>query len=468
MRSLSILLVPSALLLGACGLPSGKDATASELISGGIPAFWKEASAEQHDRISTGWLPEFEDPQLTTLVREAIAENHDLRAAAHRLKATRENNMRARAARLPQVTTGTSANRRLNGSGSSGGSPASSYGMSFAASWEIDVWGRLRDSEDAENADYRAAIADYRGARLSLAVNTAKAWINLTEAQQQVDLAKQTLQDFKKSLSLISRRHREALLRAVDVQFGRNNVASAERNLRSQVLRRDEAARTLELLLGRYPAGELEATPSLPTLRRQVPAGLPSDLLSRRPDLAAGRERIYASARRVDTARKSLLPSLRLTGSAGNGSPDLRRALDPSYLTWSIASSIAQTIYQGGAPSAAARAALELNKATIHGYVQDALQALREVESALQVDLSLREQESFLLIEVDQASKAQEAAERDLGLGIEGSSVLEILESQRRAVNARGTLIRLRNQRLQNRLNLHLALGGDYETSEQN
>ncbi|HCQ38391.1 MAG TPA: hypothetical protein DIV39_04490, partial [Verrucomicrobiales bacterium] len=115
MRSLSILAIPSALLLGACGLPSGKDATSSDLISGGIPAFWKEASGEQHDRISTGWLPEFQDTQLTTLVREAIAENHDLRAAAHRLKATRENNIRARAGRLPQVTTGTTANRRLNG-----------------------------------------------------------------------------------------------------------------------------------------------------------------------------------------------------------------------------------------------------------------------------------------------------------------------------------------------------------------
>ena len=246
---------------------------------------------------------------------------------------------------------------------------------------------------------------------------------------------------------------REALLRAVDVQFGRNNVASAERNLRSQILRRDEAARTLELLLGRYPSGELKATPNLPTLRRQIPAGLPSDLLVRRPDLTAGRERIYASARRADAARKSLLPSLRLTGSGSNGSSDLLKALDPSFLTWSIASSLAQTLYQGGAPSAAARAALELNKAAIHDYVQEALQAFREVESALQVDLSLREQEGFLLIEVDQASKAQAAAERDLGLGIEGSSVLEILESQRRAVNARGSLIRLRNQRLQNRLN---------------
>ena len=435
------------------------------MLSGRIPAHWKEASSEQHAKISTGWVLEFRDNRLKDLVHEAIDANNDLRAAAYRLQATMENNARGRAQRLPQITTGTSTSRTLNGRESSA---ESSYALSLSASWEMDVWGRLRDSDNADSADYRAAIADYRGATLSLAVNTAKAWINLTEAQQQVQLAEQTLQDFRKSLSLISRRHREALLRAVDVQFGRNNVASAERNLRSQILRRDEAARTLELLLGRYPSGELKATPNLPTLRRQIPAGLPSDLLVRRPDLTAGRERIYASARRADAARKSLLPSLRLTGSGSNGSSDLLKALDPSFLTWSIASSLAQTLYQGGAPSAAARAALELNKAAIHDYVQEALQAFREVESALQVDLSLREQEGFLLIEVDQASKAQAAAERDLGLGIEGSSVLEILESQRRAVNARGSLIRLRNQPFQKRLNLPHALGGDYDTSEQN
>ncbi|HCQ32138.1 MAG TPA: hypothetical protein DIV54_01485, partial [Verrucomicrobiales bacterium] len=281
MRSIMVFLTPLMLLVSACGLPRSNDSAPSAMLSGRIPAHWKEATSEQHAKISTGWVLEFRDNRLKDLVHEAIDANNDLRAAAYRLQATMENNARGRARRLPQITTGTSTSRTLNGRESSA---ESSYALSLSASWEMDVWGRLRDSDNADRADYRAAIADYRGARLSLAVNTAKAWINLTEAQQQVQLAEQTLQDFRKSLSLISRRHREALLRAVDVQFGRNNVASAERNLRSQILRRDEAARTLELLLGRYPSGELKATPNLPTLRRQIPAGLPSDLLVRRPD----------------------------------------------------------------------------------------------------------------------------------------------------------------------------------------
>ncbi len=466
MRRLLPLLSPSVLLLASCALQEDGQHPARETAID-LPSLWSEASSGQHGKISTGWLSEFQDRRMNSLVREAVRKNNNLQASAHRLRATRESTITARAARLPRISAAGTTSRSHAGLGPSPGISSGSYGLSFSASWEIDVWGRLRDLDYATRADYQAALADYRSAQLSLAINTAKAWINLTEAQQQVELAEQTLADFKKSLSLISRRHREALLRAVDVQFGRNNVASAERNMRSQVLRRDEAARALQLLLGRYPSGELEATSDLPILKRQVPAGLPSELLTRRPDLTAGHARIHASARRADAARKALLPSFPLTGSGSTRSEQLRLALDPAYLTWSIASSLTQTVYQGGAPSAQARAALDRNKSAIHDYTQSVLQAFREVESALQIDHSLREQERFLLVEVDQASKAQAAAERDLGLGIEGSSVLEILESQRRAVNARGTLIRLRNQRLQNRLDLHLALGGDYETVER-
>ena len=453
------------LLLAGCGFQKREERPARK-VTVDTPAGWTGATSSSRGRISTGWLSEFNDPRMRGLVQEALRKNNNLQAIAHRLRATRESTITSRANRLPRIGSGGTASRVRSGLGPATDLSSSSYGLAFSASWEIDLWGRLRDLDHATRTDYESARADYHSAQLSLAVNTAKGWINLTESQQQVELAEQTLADFKKSLSLISRRHREALLRAVDVQFGRNNVASAERNLRSRKLQRAEAARALQLLLGRYPSGELKATSELPSLRREVPAGLPSQLLARRPDLVAARLRLESTALRTEAARKDLLPTLRLTSSSGTSSDQLRRALDPSYLTWSVASSLAQTIYQGGAPSARARAALENNRASVHDYAQTILQAFREVESALQVDNSLREQESFLLVEVDQAGKAQAAAERDLGLGIEGSSVLEILESQRRAVNSRGSLIRLRNQRLQNRLDLHLALGGSFTTGD--
>jgi multidrug efflux system outer membrane protein len=431
-----------------------------------VPAAWLESGKGNNGRISTGWLDEFSDARMKQLVRSAIRNNQDLKAAAYRLRATREGTIGARAARLPSLETRAGYSRTYDGLGPLPGVDRESYSLSFNASWEIDLWGRLRDLDEASYANYEAAVADFRGARLSLAVNAAKAWANLIAAEQQLELAHTTLASYKDNLRIMERRYRANLLRSVDVQFGRNNVAAAERNVSSQTLNRNDAARSLEILTSQYPSASLQGSRVLPKLKKDVPAGLPSELISRRPDLIASRSNVYASAKIADAARKDLLPSIRLVGSAANNSDSFSRVTDPDYLTWSAASSLAQTIYRGGAPSAAARAALERNRASIHTYVQDCLGAFREVESALEAERSLAQQEHFLRQEVQQAGLAEKQSERDMAMGIEGSTVLEILEAQRRAVNARISLIRLRNERLQNRLDLHLALGGDFETSK--
>jgi len=447
------------LLFGGCAAfttPRPKTAVRIDL-----PATWLEAGDANHGRISTGWLGEFNDARMKQIVREAVARNNDLKATAHRLRALKEGTIGARAARLPSVGANAGYSLSHAGLGPADGVTTDSYSLSLNASWEADLWGRLRNLDEASYASYESAVADFRAARLSLAINTAKAWANLITAQQQLDLATSTLESYKDNLRIIDRRYRANLLRSVDVQFGRNNVASAERDLRNRILSRNEAARSLELLLGRYPSASLQSSSNLPSMAEKIPAGLPSELLARRPDLVSARLDLLASAKRADAARTDLLPSLRLNGGASNNS---RLLLDPQYLTWSIASSLAQTLYNGGAPSAEARAALDRNKAAINDYVQACLVAFREVESALETERSLAEQEGFLRSEVEQATLAETQSERDLAMGIEGSTVLEILEAQRRAVNARAALIRLRNDRLQNRLDLHLALGGDFET----
>lgn len=455
--------LPVAVLLAGCSAINMERPRDSVRID--APAAWMDSGQAANKRIATGWLDEFEDPRMTQLVRDSVQNNNDLQAAAHRLRAVREGTIGARAARLPSLRAGAGYSRSRSGNGPEPDAISESYSASFNASWEPDLWGRLRDLDAAARADYQSAVADFRAARLSLAVNTAKAWINLVSAEQQLDLANKTLESFRRASRIVERRYKANQLRAVDVQFARNNVSAAERSVRSRTLDRNEAARSLELFLGRYPASRLKGSLELPELKKDVPAGLPSDLLSRRPDLVAAQADVYVSAKRADASRKDLLPSLRLTGSAGNSSPEFRRAIDPAYLTWSAASSLAQTIYNGGAPTAEARAALARNKASIANYVQDCLVAFGEVESALETDRSLDEQEVFLRQEVEQAGLAEKQSERDFAKGIDGSSFLEILEAQRRAVNARASLIRLRNQRLQNRLDLHLALGGDFETS---
>jgi len=447
----------SSLILTAC---TGLNTPPPEKkISLNIPATYREAANNQNTRISHSWLPELRDSRLSRLVEEALKYNHTLQGAAARLRSVKQGTIIGRSITLPSITT--SANTAGNYSGFSNES-SENYSLSLNASWEPDLWGRLRNLEKANYYDFESAVADFRSAKLSLVANTARSYLNLISAQQQVDLAETTLTSFKKNFRIIERNYKAGTgdARDLDIAFGRNNVASAERALIARKLERDEAARSLEILLGRYPAAEIKASPRLPTLSQNIPAGLPATLLERRPDLAAARATVYASAERAEASRKNLLPDLRLT-SGVNSSPgnSFSRLLNPDFLLYSAAASLSQTLYSGGRLSAQAQQALESNRIALKNYAQSALIAFREVESALDTELSLAKQETFLITEVDKAALAERFAERAY---IEGGNILSVLEAQRRVNNARANLIALKNQRLQNRIDLHLALGGSY------
>jgi NodT family efflux transporter outer membrane factor (OMF) lipoprotein len=429
------------------------------------PASWQSSAAGSDGRISTGWLSEFGDPALTRAVEEALANNLDLQSAAARMRQAKESSIASRSRVRPRVGLDASAGFGVSENGDAPASETERYGLSLAASWEADLWGRLRDLNAADEAEYAAAQASYRGARLSLAANAAKAWCNLIAAEQLLVLARDTLDANERVLRAVERLFKGGAGQgALDVQLGRTNVSSAQRAVKSTELLRDEAARSFEVLVGRYPSAETRATRDLPTLKRSVPSGIPADLIERRPDLAVAKADLFASAKRADAARKALLPRLALTGSSGTPVSNLANLLDPAFLSTSIAAGFSQALYEGGALSAEARAALAANEALLHRYAQLSLEAFREVESALGADSSLAEQEAFLVKEVEQAALAEKQAARDYSDGV-NDDILRVLESQSRATNARSGLIRLRNERLQNRIDLHLALGGDFKTS---
>ncbi len=428
-------------------------------ISLNIPETYREASNSQNTHITRSWLPELEDVRLSRLVTEALKHNHTLQAAAAQLRSARQSSIIGRANNLPSVTASGSSSANYSGFSNE---TSESYSLSLNASWEPDLWGRLRNIEKATYYDFESAVADFRSAKLSLAANTARSYLNLISAQQQVELAETTLASFKKNFRIIERNYKAGTgdARDLDIAFGRNNVASAERELIARKLNRDEAARSLEILLGRYPAAEIQAAPQLPTLSQKIPAGLPTALLARRPDLVSARATVYASYERAEASRKNLLPNLSLT-SGVNSSPGnaFSRLLDPNFLLYSAAASLSQTIYSGGRLSAQAQQALESNRVALEVFAQSALLAFREVESALAIERSLSKQEAFLITEVDKAALAERFAERSY---IEGGNILSVLEAQRRVNGARASLIALKNQRLQNRIDLHLALGGSY------
>ena len=468
MRILTYCLI---LLVQGCTLFPSKRAERSVSGQVNFPDFWRNSGVGNEGAISSGWIETLNDPEMSALVFEALERNQSIQISEAQLRIAKESLAFGRSPRLPSFSA--------SGSGSGGGSKSrdaagdlsdwrnsESYGLTASASWELDLWGRLRDLHQATKYDFAATTADFRGARLSLAATTAKAWCNLITAKQQLELAVQTKESFKTNYRITERNYStgDATASALSVQFARNNVASAERSMISRQLSLDEAKRTLEILLGRYPATEIAVRDNLPELPELVSTGLPSELLMRRPDLVAASNDLLASAERSVATRKSLLPSINLSGRSSVGSEKITELFtDPSSIARSVAASLSQPLFQGGRLKAQVRQAEIRNEIALLSFVSIALRAFREVESALARDRSLAAQAQSLEVEFTNANLAETQANREYSDGT--VNIIQVLEAQRRAFNARNSRISLKNQRLQTRIDLHLALGGDFSTT---
>lgn len=413
------------------------------------------------DLAATGWLDEFNDPRLDALVDAALVRNLDLQATAARLETARANARISGSDQYPTIGAGLSGGRGQYLFDESPTTVTSdSYGLSFDLSWEIDVWGRLRDGASASIADYEAAAADLEGARLSLAGNTAKSWFRTTTARQQLTLAEETVTSFESTVDLVRSRFESGISSSLELRLALANAASARalKNFRAQEL--EQSVRALEVLVGDYPANSLETVDVLPEITTPVPAGLPSDLLTRRPDILAAERRLSASDLRVSEARKGLLPALRLTGSAGTASEDLSNIVDADYSVWSVIGGLTQPLFQGGR----LKANLERSKAEAEriyfAYSKTILTAFLEVENTLAGEKYLVSREKDLLEAAVQSEGAQRLAEDEYAAGL--TEIITVLESQRRALNAKIEFLSIREQRLRNRVDLHLALGGDF------
>lgn len=453
----------------SCGLlpPLGsqrlqRDLTDTQSIAPGQWATLPKLTSGQ----ATGWLAEFQSPTLDTLVRRAIEANPDLKAAAARVRQAKAQTLAAGASLFPTVSGAFSAARNQTPS------DQRFAGLSFInnrfrlplnVSWEFDFWGRVADERAAAKAGALAAEETFHSARLSLAANTVRAAVTLAEARALAALAAQDVSTRRVQLGILEKQLDRGLdpeQAALDVSLGRADLARAESALQQRRAAADEAVRALEVLLGGYPAGQEAGLSGLPSLKRTVPAGLPSELLLRRPDLRAAERRLEAAVRSESAAKKAFLPSFRLTGDYGRTTQNLNTLLTPETAFWSIAGSTTQPFFQGGGLLAGVRQSRARYDELLQTYASGALTAFREVETALAA-------EQFLLGQADalaRAAREAETAERlALGQYEKGlTPALTLLDTRQRAFDARSALLAVQAQRLRNRADLHLALGGEF------
>mgnify|MGYP001998910805 FL=1 len=435
-----------------------------------VPEQWTSASPD--GAVGDHWWRDLGAAPLDTLIDQALAHNYDLKTAAARLASARAQARAADAPLWPGLSaTGSGSRRKQNfvgfpipgGEGRVLSTTSESYGVNLNLSWEVDLWGRLRAGAQAALADAQAARADYHGARLSLAAQTARAYFAAVEANRQVALSEATVENYRLSATQIQSRYRRGLRSSLDLRLGRSSLASAEATMQQRRQQRDIALRQLELLLGRYPNASVAVAIDLPDVTDPIPAGLPADLVARRPDLVAAERRLAAAERRLASAKRTLLPAISLTGTTGRSSNDLGDLLDGNFSVWSLLGNLSQPLFQRDRLRAGIDQAASAEDLALFAYAQSALRAYGEVEARLRAEAFLADQQQALTTAAAEASAARTLAEERYARGL--SDLITLLESQRRAFDAESRLLSVKRQRLDARIDLYLALGGGFDAS---
>jgi outer membrane protein, multidrug efflux system len=454
------LLVATSLLLGVAGCALDKPPTAADLqrdtlAHTSVPSAWKAGSAATTSA-PEAWLASYDDAALSSLVEEALRYNADLQSAAARVEQAAGMLQIASGAILPSVgVPGTYSGK----AGGGGGLNA----LFLNASLEIDIWGRLRYGEAAAQAQSDAAQADLRYARQSLAAMVTKSWYLAIEAGLQRTLAGEALRAAQELHRLARERLRVGVGDEQAVAEAAANEGGYRDLLRQLTQSRDEALRALELLLGRYPSAEIAVAQGLVPMPAPIPAGLPSDLLERRPDVIAAERRVAAAFARVGEAKAARLPRISLTAGISAISSDLLVLQNHSNPGYGFGANLFAPLYQGGALQAQVEVRSAEQKQAMADYARIAQRSFGEVENALGADIALRDRDALLARNIVDNARALELAQVQFRIGKVDLRAVE--QRQLALYSAQASYLRVQTERLAQRANLFLALGGGFEAA---
>ncbi|MFT4514011.1 MAG: multidrug efflux system outer membrane protein [Planctomycetota bacterium] len=469
-RSATNLLLAASLLCACAGDPPPR---IDDDLGIAVPAAWSNGAATnkpddaQAEPLRIDWWRDFGDERLDTLIASGLANNPNMQAVMARLQAAAAAHAIAGGPLLPEIDVGVQNDRARRlflgfpfGGGGVPSSTVTTYGLSLGVRWEVDVWGRLRNADSAALADQQAAVQDIHAAQMSLAAQICRAWFAAIEARQQLDLADATAKTFETTLADVTDRFRRGVRPALEVHQAATNLANARA---SAAQRRDLQQRTMrqiDVLVGRYPSGKMAITKQLPKALLPVPAGLPSELLQRRPDLKAAERRVAAAGCRVSSAEAALYPRLSLTASGGTQSLDLEDLVDNSFRVWSVGANLLEPLFRGGALRAEVRRQQARRAEAFANYGNAVLIAFAEVENILSSDEQLAERQQRVGEAAKHAALARDLARERWQLGL--TDFLTVADGQRQAFQTESARITVDRERIDNRIDLLLALGGGF------
>ena len=416
---------------------------------------WKAGAAA--GPIADNWLVTFDDAQLDALVAEAMTNNPDLRVTVTRVEQAAQYVELAKAALRPAVNLFGTGGLKMGG----GDIASALQGASLGVSWEPDLWGRMRYGRNAYEATYASAQADFEFGRQSLAATVAKTWFTAGETWLQLQIAEDMVKAAQELMTLAEKRRQVGSGNEQDVALARANVGNLQDAAIQVRLAHEQTLRALELLLGRYPAAELQARHDLPSLPGPVPAGLPLEMLERRPDMVAADRRVAAAFNRVGEAKAARLPRIILNANVASISSEiLQLQEDFDNPTAGAGAKLIAPIYQGGALKTQVEIRTLEQKEAVAQYANLALRALGDVENALAAGNTLAERDRLLQGAVTDNQRALDLAQTAYRVG--KNDLRAVQQQQLNLDSARLALLRVQSEQLSQRVNLHLVLGGSF------
>lgn len=454
-----------ALLATGCSVapPPAPDEIRQQALGGvDMDRAW-QAGGPDAARVQDNWLASFADPQLEALVQEALAHNPDLRIAAARVEQAVQQLVVAQSGLKPSV--GIAGTGGMKGGG--GGDTSSALqGIVAAATWELDLWGRVRYARNAARASHASTQADFEFARQSLAAATAKAWFGAIRMTRRAVIAGEMAAAARHLESLAEDRERVGVSSETETAQARASARDLEDTLQQLELARGQALRALEVLIGRYPAADIATRPDLVSQPTPITAGVPLQMLERRPDVVAAERRVAAAFNRIGEAKAARLPQLSLNLNFGAWESEiLQLKEDFENPAGGLGARLLAPVYQGGALNARVEIRTLEQKEALAAYARTALRALSEVEDALAADATLAKRASLLSRSLDEQTTTLNRLQERFDVGrIDRRTV----EQQRIGVaNARIALLDVRTEALMQRVNLHLALGGRFDVLQR-
>jgi multidrug efflux system outer membrane protein len=462
--------VAAALCLLAllCGCMVGPDYRRPEVA---VPVTWRFDDAQARAWSGSPWWGQFQDPVLDALIQEALQQNRDLRIAVERIAELQGRYRVSQAALMPQVGAGATVGRaRASESGAAPLSPqvtnpAGIYEGLLFASWEIDLWGRLRRASEAAQAEVLASEEARRGVVLALVSSVAGGYVNLRSLDQQLEISRRTVQARQESLRIFRDRYAGGVVSELEVSQARSELEAAQATIPAleQAIALQEHG--LCQLLGRNP-GPIPRGQSLAALELPaVPAGMPSALLGDRPDIRQAEQALIAANARIGVARAAYFPAISLTGTLGSASAELEDLFSGPARTWSWAAPLSMPIFTAGAIAGDVAAAEAAQRQAVERYQQAIQAAFRDVEDALVSQQRTREQLAILQRQVGALSDYARLARLRYDNGY--TSYIEVLDAERSLFSAELDQTQSRSALFISLVNLYKAMGGGWIASAE-